>query len=427
MKHVSVLDPLHGAIEFDEDISALIAAPIVQRMRHVRLSNIDSLDMPGISGLSRYEHVLGVAHLASRTGLHARLDRHDRLALAAASLLHDWAITAFGHLVEEAFQFVGTRFDHEGRLYDIVTGEAPEELGGANRQVLEGRETGLGAWAERVVGKRNSAHFIRTITDFIRGQGRLGRLVCGSIDLDNIDNVYRVAFHMGLEVDRKLPLRLAESIVDVLGENGEPVFRREAESDISLWLETRRSVYERLMPADADFAGKLMILSAAISAFIAGEIRKEDWHLTDYAFVNRLLSSKVRSVRETMSRWLAGELWKMSPLYWMSGRRPDYPELLSFSRDLSTALDRECMSYGIKDKRDRQLTIHFEDGSTSVFGSDSQQWLLGVGTSESKTFTARENERILGLAQSYFGSTALGAVHKNTKPRTPGDDQLCLL
>ena len=33
---------------FHDDIAALASKPIVQRLRHVRLSNIDSIDLPGI-------------------------------------------------------------------------------------------------------------------------------------------------------------------------------------------------------------------------------------------------------------------------------------------------------------------------------------------------------------------------------------------
>jgi uncharacterized protein len=62
------LDPLHGPIEFDETVLALIRSPVVQRLRHVRLSNIDSVDMPAIANLSRFEHVLGVAYLAGEVG-----------------------------------------------------------------------------------------------------------------------------------------------------------------------------------------------------------------------------------------------------------------------------------------------------------------------------------------------------------------------
>jgi uncharacterized protein len=133
-------DSLYGHIEFDSEISSLILKPIVQRLRHVRLSNINSLDLPGIANLSRFEHVLGAAYLASRVGFRNRLSHFHDLALQASALLHDWAITAFGHLVEEALQYVGTGFSHESRLSDIASGGLPEEVLGVQRQILFGRK-----------------------------------------------------------------------------------------------------------------------------------------------------------------------------------------------------------------------------------------------------------------------------------------------
>src|SRR5665213_2434585 len=127
------LDALYGEVRFDEHIAALIAAPIVQRLRHIRLSNIDSVAMPGIANLSRYEHVLGVGHLAQRTGLRHRVSSFDALALTSAGVLHDWAVTAFGHLVEEAFNYMGIGFSHEEKLHAILSGASDNAtVGGAD-------------------------------------------------------------------------------------------------------------------------------------------------------------------------------------------------------------------------------------------------------------------------------------------------------
>src|SRR6266851_9812988 len=129
----SVQDALYGSVEFDDAIADLAGIPLVQRLRHVRLSNIDSIDLPGISNVSRYEHSLGVARLADLTGLRAKLSDFEKVMLTASAMLHDLAITASGHLVEEAFQYVGSHFDHEQRLSEIVSDAAPEEIGGVQR------------------------------------------------------------------------------------------------------------------------------------------------------------------------------------------------------------------------------------------------------------------------------------------------------
>src|SRR5205807_9736512 len=100
-----ILDALYGRISFDRPIASLLGDPAVQRLRHVRLSNIDSINMPGISGLTRFEHVVGAGYIASHVSFAAHLRSLDRMAIVASALLHDWAITSYGHLVEEALQY----------------------------------------------------------------------------------------------------------------------------------------------------------------------------------------------------------------------------------------------------------------------------------------------------------------------------------
>jgi uncharacterized protein len=407
----SFLDPLYGRVRFDDDLAALARTPVVQRLRHVRLSNIDSLDMPAIANLSRFEHVIGVAYLAGEVGFRGGMTPFDLLVLKSSALIHDWAITSFGHLVEEALQYVGTRFDHEQRLREIISGEASEEIGGIDLQILAGRETGLRAWARRVAGAQASK-LLAEMMEHVHGGGRRGRVVAGDIDLDNIDNVFRMAFHMGLPMERETPLRLARAMVGVTKERGEPVFRASAEQDILSWKKIRRDVYQNLMLAERDFVGKVMMLSATVGAFTAGEICKADWSLVDHQLIMRLLGSATPEVRNTAERWTAGELWDLTPLRWMSGQRPDYPSLMDFSRVLTVALDRPCFAYGIKDKRDRRLIITFDDGSRREYGEDASQWLLGVGSSKKKNFTGDEIEKVFDLAGSTFSSQVISDAQR---------------
>jgi HD superfamily phosphohydrolase len=321
-------DTLYGRICLDDEIQVLASKPIVQRLRHVRLSNIDSVDLPGIANLSRFEHVLGVAYLASKVAFRTRLPRIEDLVLQSGALLHDWAITSYGHLVEEALQYVGTRFDHADRLREIASGEASEEILDVNRQILVGRENGLPHWIRSITGSESeAANFLVALAQVISGKGQFGKVISGDIDLDNIDNVFRMAYHMGLSIDREIPLQLAKAMV-AIGPNGNPIFTRSAERDIEVWKNTRSEVYEHLMLALHDFAGKVMLIFATIRAYEEGEIEKVDWSLTDFDFINRLLSSQIADTKEAAERWIAGEFWDLAPLQWVAGDRPEYVDLL---------------------------------------------------------------------------------------------------
>jgi hypothetical protein len=395
------LDALHGEVELDERIAKLAASPVVQRLRHVRLSNIDSLSMPGIANLSRYEHVLGVAYLASRMGLRRRISELDHLALMAAALLHDWAITAFGHLVEEAFQYLSINFHHENKLDLLLHGERDGDTLGTELQILAGRQTGLPGWARNVAGSAGD-DLLERIGALIQGDGPLGQLVCGEMDLDNIDNVYRIAFHMGLEVDRALPVRLVEAIV-AMDDTGLPVFKKSAASDVAAWIETRRKVYSHLMPARPDFGLKLMIIWATIQQIEAGKFTKDDWTVVDTDFISRLSAPDAAAgARDTIVRWITGEIWDITPLWWLPGTRPSYAELADFSKELTTVLSRHCFAYGIKDKRERQLHLTFDDGSSAAFGTKPRTWLFGVGSSRRGAFSRAETEAIVAMATERF-------------------------
>ena len=423
----SFLDTVYGESVFGPEITSLVATPVVQRLRHIRLSNIDSLDMPGIANLSRYEHVLGVSHLASKLGIYSRLPRDDRAAISAAALLHDWAVTSFGHLVEEAFRYVGTGFDHENRLYEILVENDQEEIGGIERQILYGRQTKLREWATKIVGATRREPFLREINDYIQGSGQYGRLISGDIDLDNIDGVFRMAVHMGLAADRESPVRLAEAIVDTSGPNGRPVFRRSAAADINRWVSLRKTVYRRLMLANSDFAGKLMILYAAVTSLESGELTKSDWSLIDQEFLSRLVHSREKAVRDTATRWLAGEVWNTTPLYWMAGPCPDYSSVLRYSKKLSLELSRHCFAYAIRDKRNRLLEIAFEDGTSETFGEDSSQWLLGVGSPVRRRFTAAETKQVIDMAESHFASRLRSSAMEPSTTEDDGGNQGWLL
>src|SRR6266511_2702497 len=352
-------DSLYGEIELDAEIYDLMRCPLVQRLRYIRLSNIDSLSMPGIANISRYEHSIGVAYLASKVGFSHLLPRNDKLVIEAAGLIHDTAITPFGHLAEEALRYVSSDYDHEAKWSLLLGPESSDELGGVDLQLYLGRESGLRRWAYRTF-ERDAEHYLEKIFDAVKGTGDYGKCIATDIDLDNLDNVTRIAHHMGIEVDHNLPLLIASKMVQFTM-NREIIFSDDSIDLIEQWLQLREKVYNCLMLSRDDFCGKAMLLFSSLSELV-----------------------------------------------WMHGKPPDFRQIYSFSEDISRMIGRTCFAYRIKDKRTRSLSLHLSSGKQVILGKDPSMWLLGVASPVRRNFSSDENNRIAEIASTFFSTIYLG-------------------
>ncbi len=166
-----VKDGVHGYIELGSLAEALVDTPAMQRLRYVRQLSTVQLVYPSANH-TRFEHSLGVYHLASRAT--DRLDVADDLAarLRAAALVHDVGHGPFGHQTEAAIE------RHLGRHHDEIGWLLAEtELG----DVLE--EQGLDPDA---------------VAASVDGRGPLGELVSGALDVDRMDYLVRDAHHTGV-------------------------------------------------------------------------------------------------------------------------------------------------------------------------------------------------------------------------------------
>ena len=392
-----ILDPLYGNVEFEPAIADLASRPLVQRLRHIRLSNVDSLGLPGIANVSRYEHALGTAVLAARTTFAKRASERLRICLTAAAIVHDTAISPFGHLMEEALAYLGIAYHHESKW--TLLQSPSSALGGVNLQLYLGYQSGLRDWAEKFFDTDANA-IIESVIKGIRGGGKFGPAINGEVDLDNLDNVTRAAYHMGLEVDRALPIRVAEYLEDV-SESG-AIFSEGCVDSIRTWLELREQVYSRFMLTVADFSGKLMMLSSIVHALKVGVIAESDWNMTDGRLIEVLLSSKQEEIAGPLRRWLVADLWDISELYWFEGKVPSFSALTPFTEELSSALSRPCFAYPIRDKRKRRIQLQLSSKETVSLGEEPRQWLLGIGSPLKRPFTTRDNRVVIEITRRHF-------------------------
>lgn len=283
-----IWDALYGKIEFSPLVYKCMLSPEVQRLREVRLCNINSLCITGSSNTNRFEHSVGTAYLAA-INVEAAVQKHLKLTkketFIIAALLHDVANGPFGHSYEYIMEKKG--FIPEQGLGDVLgdvvsTGIGAHKNSSPFETIFFGK---LRALTSILNGSQKEE-----VSQIIAGCHPLSKLISDSIDLDNIDNVFRMAYHMGLDFRKEAPIKLAESMFI---ENGSVVFLQEAKTYLEEWYLVRQRVYKFLLLNPQEFAGKYMLTEAMDILFECisqgkAEGRDIKWNYTDYQLMEEL-------------------------------------------------------------------------------------------------------------------------------------------
>jgi HD superfamily phosphohydrolase len=296
-----IYDPLYGLIYLPNFIWDVISCPELQRLREVRLCNINSLCLTGGANINRYEHSIGTCYLALRCinswpPLNLISEKELRLFVLAA-LLHDVINAAFGHSVEYIESKEG--FDPEKAFEYVSIGEK-----GQSYQYKQATFEPIFFGMLRELSSKIPEEDLRAIGNTIAGSGRFGALINGVIDLDNIDNVFRLAYHIGLVRSGEVPLKLASSLWT---ENGKLVVGKEVIPLVEQWHEVRKKLYSLLLLNPEEFSAKCM-LSEAIELAKMKDVQPFSWYYVDYQLLEEL-SKKSSETSMIISRLMKGDLY----------------------------------------------------------------------------------------------------------------------
>ena len=261
---MKVFDPLYGQFETPMVIDQLLFSPEVRRLSQIRLLNTLSPSLATLGEIRRYSHTLGVLHLCGNTILKQYSDR-ERLAFMAAVLLHDVGTPPFGHLFEYHLR-EHSRWHHEAVPDLILAGQhAPENRA---HQPFGGR-----CLEFRDIMEKHSID-IDLVRQILKSKHPMSVLLFGSMDLDNLDNVMRMAWALGMEANPRLAVNLARSLdVDA---HGQLLLRHEMLPLVAEWARARRSVYEVLV-FDPYTVAAQAVLSQAISLALQEDVLDQDW------------------------------------------------------------------------------------------------------------------------------------------------------
>ncbi len=167
----TIKDSVHDHIEVSGVARDLLDTAPVQRLRHVRQLGTVELVYPSANH-TRFEHSLGVYHLADRALSQLGIEGRQAERVRAAALLHDVGHGPYSHNLEALIH------RHTGNYHDDVH----ELLSiGEVASVLAAHDLD----PDRIAG-------------LVAGEGRLGQLVSGELDVDRMDYLVRDAHHTGV-------------------------------------------------------------------------------------------------------------------------------------------------------------------------------------------------------------------------------------
>jgi len=176
-----IKDALHGYIELSETEKKIIDTGEFQRLRRIKQMGLTSLVYPSATH-TRFQHSLGVMHVAGEFAESLGLDKERKKELRLAGLLHDSGHGPFSHASETVAEKKG--ISHE----DLSC------------KVIDRLEDRFEADSSRV-------------KKIINGELEIGRVVAGDIDADRMDYLRRDAHSTGVnygQIDAETIIRLAE-------------------------------------------------------------------------------------------------------------------------------------------------------------------------------------------------------------------------
>ncbi|WP_256545334.1 HD domain-containing protein [Halobellus inordinatus] len=167
----AIKDSVHDYISLGPVARDLLDTPLLQRLRHVKQLSTVRLVYPSANH-TRLEHSLGVYHLADRALDHLSIDGTRARHVRAAALLHDVGHGPYGHQTEDVIR--------------RRTGADHDEIG----WLLEDTDAAAVLCGHDLDPARVAA--------LVRGEGELGQLVSGELDVDRMDYLVRDAHHTGV-------------------------------------------------------------------------------------------------------------------------------------------------------------------------------------------------------------------------------------
>jgi len=271
--YIDIIDPIHDFIRVYDYELPIIDNPLFQRLRRIKQLSGAHLTYPSAQH-SRFEHSLGVMHIASQAGFALNekgfLNSDDVQILRIAGLLHDIGHGPFSHLFEEVIQ--EKKISHEDYGKKIILNS---EIGD-------------------IVSKTGFDK--KLVTKIAFGESKfqyLNEIVSGALSADMMDYLLRDGYFTGAEhakIDHK---RITQSL-DIY--KNKLALERSALYSFESMMHSRYQMFKAVYFHKTVRAAEVMIIEAlrlsddefGFTSFNLNEFVK----LTDEYVLSSLISSK---------------------------------------------------------------------------------------------------------------------------------------
>ena len=267
-----ILDPMYGSFTLGRIPALLAESPECRRLSEIRLLNTISPTLATLGEIKRYSHTLGVCFLESiwRTRSEVEYSRKAIEALQAAIILHDIGTPPFGHLFEYILK-ANSNWSHEGVIQKILQGtHLPENTA---HQFFGNRTPDVFARLEQANVEMD------VLFSILEKNHPLSQLIFGTIDFDNLDNVARMAWALGIPDGIEIAKGLASRMS--VNEEGTLTLSISHRSLAKAWLQLRRRIYEILVFDWPTVAAQAVLTDAIVMAMRTGALDELSWSMTD--------------------------------------------------------------------------------------------------------------------------------------------------
>ncbi len=204
-------DTIHGSFSINGVREDLLSTPEFNKLSHIKQLGLAHLVFPGAHH-TRFEHSLGVSHLAGRMANSLSLSDEESTIVEVAAMLHDVGHGPYSHTLEHILHERGGA-DHMHITEGIITGDY-DILSDQERSLFPERRTvpeileSYGIDPKEVSSlihgpdaggkERNLFHWGEGAEAFHSQDHTMGHLVHGPVDCDQMDYLLRDAHFTGV-------------------------------------------------------------------------------------------------------------------------------------------------------------------------------------------------------------------------------------